>query len=128
MKLHFIVIPFFNVVLISGKDENAINIGKHVYFTYRNSLINLMVTLFIRCKLKFHSSTSFTCICRDFRISGFSRLTICKLITAVTVFWKAFLIKINHKKLDQTISKLLTFAEWTTNFKSRTQEHTPFVF
>ena len=30
VKLHVIVIPMFNVVLISDEDENAINNGKHV--------------------------------------------------------------------------------------------------
>ena len=30
VKLHLIVIPIFNVILISDKDENAINNGKHV--------------------------------------------------------------------------------------------------
>ena len=30
VKLHVIAIPIFNVVLISDKDENAINNGKHV--------------------------------------------------------------------------------------------------
>ena len=29
VKLHIIVIPIFNLVLISHKDENAINNGKH---------------------------------------------------------------------------------------------------
>ena len=32
VKLHVIVIPVFNVVLISDKDENAINNGKYVLF------------------------------------------------------------------------------------------------
>ena len=32
VKLHVIVIPIFNVILISDKDENAINNGKYVLF------------------------------------------------------------------------------------------------
>ena len=47
----------------------------------------------------------------EFWFSGFSRHTIHELIqklTAVTAFLIAFLIKINNKKLDQIISKLLT--------------------
>ena len=39
-----------------------------IYFTYQNTLINFMVTLFIKCKWKFHSNTRFTCICHNFRI------------------------------------------------------------
>ena len=38
MKLHVVVISIFNVVLISDKDENAINNGKHVVlFHFRSS-------------------------------------------------------------------------------------------
>ena len=38
VKLHVIVIPIFNFVLISDKDENAINNGKHfVLFHFRSS-------------------------------------------------------------------------------------------
>ena len=43
----------------------------------------------------------------EFSFSGFSRYTIYKLNAAVTAFLIAFLIKINNKKLDQIISKLL---------------------
>ena len=32
VKLHVTAIPIFNVALISDKDENAINNGKHVLF------------------------------------------------------------------------------------------------
>lgn len=32
VKLHVIVIPIFNAVLMSDKDVNAINKGKHVLF------------------------------------------------------------------------------------------------
>ena len=34
VKLHAIVTPIFNVVLISDKNENAINNGKHVILFY----------------------------------------------------------------------------------------------
>ena len=37
VKLHVIAIPIFNVVLISGKDENAVNNGKHFGFFYFRS-------------------------------------------------------------------------------------------
>ena len=37
VKLHVIVIPIFNVVLISDKDENAINNGKHFVLFYFSS-------------------------------------------------------------------------------------------
>ena len=37
MKLHVIVIPIFDVVLISDKDENTINNGKHVLFQLSKS-------------------------------------------------------------------------------------------
>ena len=68
-----------------------------------------MVTLFIRCKFKRAILFNFfTGICRDFKVSGFSRHTIYKLIIVVTSFLITFLIKINSKKLDQIISKLLT--------------------
>ena len=43
----------------------------------------------------------------EFGFSGFSRHTIYKLIIAVTAFLIAFSIKINNKKLNQIISKLL---------------------
>ena len=46
--------------------------------------------------------------------SEFSRLTIYELITTVTVFLTAFLIKINNKKLDQAIYKLLTLSKYFT--------------
>ena len=43
----------------------------------------------------------------EFSFSGFFRYAIHKLNAAVTAFLIAFLIKINNKKLDQIISKLL---------------------
>ena len=38
VKLHVIVIPIFNVVLISDKDENVINNGKHFVLFYFRSI------------------------------------------------------------------------------------------
>ena len=47
-----------------------------------------------------------------FWFSGFSRLTIYKLITAITAFLIAFSIKINNKKLDQvTFEPLMNFKQ-----------------
>ena len=50
----------------------------------------------------------------EFWFSRFPRLTIYKLITAVTAFFIAFLIKVNDKKLYQIISKLLTLSKYCT--------------
>ena len=49
-----------------------------------------------------------------FWFSGFSRFTIYKLITIAIAFLIAFLIKINNKKLNQIISKLLTLYKYFT--------------
>ena len=88
-----------------------------LYFTYRNTRVNFIVTLFVRCKLKWAICTplvfvtSFTYICRNLLIYfflfydlsyiqlksliGFSRLTIYKVRTSSTLI--AFLIKIINK-------------------------------
>ena len=50
----------------------------------------------------------------EFCFSGFSRLTIYKLITTVTAFLMAFLIKSNDEALDQITSKLLTLSKYFT--------------
>ena len=51
----------------------------------------------------------------EFWFSGFSGHTIYKAtVTAVTAFSIAFLIKINNKKLDHIISKLLTLSKYLT--------------
>ena len=47
----------------------------------------------------------------EFCFSGFSRLTIYKLIRA---FLMAFLIKCNNETLDQITSKLLTLSKYFT--------------
>ena len=78
------------------------------HFTYQNTLINFMVLLFIRYKLKWAisfkvpASLVFAAISESW-FSGFSRFAMYKLTTAVTAFLIAFLIKSNNKKLDQII-------------------------
>ena len=52
VKLHVIVIPIFNAVLMSDKDVNAINKGKHVLFHLSKHFDNIFWAFFIRCKLK----------------------------------------------------------------------------
>ena len=103
------MIPIFNVVLISDKDENAINKGKHVVLfhlsKYSDKLYgNIVYKIQIEMSnfIKVPASLVFAAI-SEFWFSGFSRHTIYKLITAVTAFLIAFLIKINNKKLDQII-------------------------
>ena len=57
----------------------------------------------------------------EFWFSGFSKHTIYKLITLVTAFLIAFLIKTNNKKLHQTNSKLLTWSKYfTCSLRERT--------
>ena len=107
------MIPIFNAILISDKDENAINNGKYVVlFLYRKTLINFMVTLFIVRKLKWAKWVSASLVLAaiaDFWFSGFSRFNIYELVTTAIAFLIAFLIKINNKKLDQIISKLQSY-------------------
>ena len=53
VKLPVIVIPIFNVVLISGKDKNAINNGKHVVlFNLSKYSHKLYGNIVYKCKLK----------------------------------------------------------------------------
>ena len=100
-------------------EMRLIRVNTTFYFTCRNTLTNFMGTLFIRYKLKMSNfikvpaSLVFAAI-SEFWFSGFSRHTIYKLITALTAFLIAFLIKINNKKLDQIISKLLTLSKYFT--------------
>ena len=96
------VIPIFNV--ISDKDENAINKGKHVVLfhlsKYSDKLYNNIVykiQIEMSNFIKVPASLVFA------TISEFSRFTMYKLKTAVTAFLIAFLIKSNNKKLDQII-------------------------
>ena len=70
----------FNVVLISDKDENAINTVNTFYFTHRNVLIQIQSCNFI----KVPASLVFAAI-SEFCFTGFSRPTIYKLITSSTL-------------------------------------------
>ena len=97
------MIPIFNVVLISDKDENAINKGKHVALFHSSKYSDkLYGNIFVRYKLKRAISFVFAAI-SEIRSSGFSRFTMDKLTAAVTAFLIAFFIKSNNKKLDQII-------------------------
>ena len=84
------------------------------YLTYRN-FDKLYGNIVYKMQIEMSSfiqvpaSLVFTTI-SEFWFSGFSRLTTYNLITALT----AFLIKINNKKLDQIISKLLTLSKYFT--------------
>ena len=103
------MIPIFNVVLISDKDENAINNDKYVvlfhlskYFIdklYGNIVYKMQIEM--SSFIQVPASLVFAAIL-EFLFSGFSRLTIYYLITPLT----AFLIKINNKKLDLLYCKL----------------------
>ena len=96
------MIPISNVVLISDKDENAINNGKHVVVVY---LLKYSDKFYGNIVCQMHTEVSnfvqvpgsliFAAIW-EFLFSGFSRLTIHKLITTVTAFLIALLIKINN--------------------------------
>ena len=102
------VIPIFNVVLISNKDNNVVNNDKHVLSHlskcsdkfYGNNVYKMQTEMsnFIQlpASLVFAASS-------EFRFSEFSSLVIYKLITSSI----ACFIKINSKKLDQIISKPL---------------------
>ena len=52
VKLHGIAIPIFNVVLISDKDENAINNGKHILFHLSKCFDKLYVNIVLKNELK----------------------------------------------------------------------------
>ena len=113
------VIPFFNVVLMSDKDENAINNEKHfVLFHLSKYFEKLYGNIVYKMQndmsnfLQVPSSFIFAAI---WGFSGFSGLTTYKLITTVTASLVVFLIEINNKKLDQAISKLLTLSKYFTS-------------
>ena len=103
------MIPVFNVVLISDKDENATDNGKHVVLfhlsKYSDKLYgNVQMSNFSQVP----ALLVFVAI-SEFWFSGLSKLIIYKLIKATTAFLIAFLIKINNKKLDQiTFNKYFT--------------------
>ena len=109
VKLEIIVIPIFNVILISDKDENAINKGKHVVLfhlsKYSDKLYgNIVYKIQIEMSnfIKVPASLVFAAI-SEFWFLGFSKFTMHKLTIAVTAFLIAFLIKRNKKKSDQII-------------------------
>ena len=86
------MIPIFNVVLISDKDENAINKSKHVVWfhlskysdkVYGNAVFKIQIKMgnFIKkSNLIVFAATS------EFWFSRFSRFTMYKLTAAVTGF------------------------------------------
>ena len=91
------VIPIFNVVLISDKDENAINNGKPVVLLhlskyphkhYGNIVYKKQIEMNNFSQVP--ASLVFAVI-SEFWFLGFSRATIYKLIKAVTAFLIAFL-------------------------------------
>ena len=101
------MIPIFNVVFTSDKDENAINKGKHVVLFHLSKYSdkfygNIVYKIEIETStfIKVPASLVFATI-SEFWFSGFSRFTMYKLTTAVTAFLIAFLIKIKNKNLDQ---------------------------
>ena len=103
------MIPVFNVVLISNKDENASDNGRHVVL-FR--LSKYSDKLYGKVEMSNFSQVPVSLVfaaISEFRLSGFSKLIIYKLIKATTAFLIAFLIKINNKKLDQiTFNKYFT--------------------
>ena len=118
-----------NFQLISDKDENAINKGKHfVLFhlskysdkLYGNIVYKLQIEMsnFIKVPASLVFATT-----SEFWFSRFSRFTMYKLTTAVTTFLIACLIKSNNEKLDQIIFHVSdnlmvhgkTTDEWHTN-------------
>ena len=117
MKLHVIMILIFNVVLISDNDENAINSGKHVALFHLSKFSNkLYGNIVYKTQIEMSNfiqvpaSLVFATI-SEFWFSGFSRLTIYKLITTFLI---ALFIKINNKRLGQIISKPLSLSKTFT--------------
>ena len=112
------MIPIFTVVLISDKNENAIINGKHVALFHLSKYFDkLYGNIVYKTQIEMNNfsqvsvSLVFAAIL-EFWFSGFSRLTIYKLITAITAFLIAFSIKINNKKLDQvTFEPLMNFKQ-----------------
>ena len=98
------------MVLISEKDENAINNGKQVVLfhllKYSDKLYsNIVYKIQIEMSnfIQVPASLAFAAI-SEFLFLGFSRFVMKKLTAAVTAFLIAFLIKSNNKKLDQKIA------------------------
>ena len=99
------MIPIFNVILISDKDENAINDRKHALFhlsKYSDKLFgNIVYRIQIAVSNSIQVPVSFVfAAISKFWFSGFSRLTIYNLISRST--------------LDQIISELLTLRKYFT--------------
>ena len=118
------MIPIFNVVLKSDKDENVINNGKHfVLFLLSKYSDKLYANIVFRTQIEMinfiqvQASIAFAAI-SEFWFSEFAGFTICKLKTIVIALLIAFLIKINNKKLDQVISKLQSYFVFQYFWKS----------
>ena len=82
------------------------------YFTYRNTLINFIVTFFIRFNLKSAILFKYQLHLLLSRFQNFDFHDFLGL--TVTEFFIAFLIKINSKTLDHIISKMLTLGRYFT--------------
>ena len=112
------VIPVFNVVLISDKDKNVVNNNKHVLShlskcsdKFHGNIVYKMQTEMSNF-IQLPASLVFVAI-SEFWFSGFSSLITCRLTTSSI----ACFIKINSKKLDQTISKPLMLTKYEINMK-----------
>ena len=93
------VVPIFNVVLISDEDENAINKGKHVVLFHLSKYSDkLYGNIIYKIQTEMSNFIKVLASLVFAAISGFFRFTIYKLTTAVTEFLTAFLIKSNKKR------------------------------
>ena len=109
------MIPIFTVVLISDKNENAIINEKHIALFHLSKYFDGNTVYKTQIEMNNFSQVSVSFVFAailEFWFSGFSRLTTNKPITTITAFLIAFLIKINNKKLNQIISKLLTLSKY----------------
>ena len=109
------MIPIFTVVLISDKNENAIINEKHVALFHLSKYFDGNTVYKTQIEMNNFSQVSVSLVFAailEFWFSGFSRITTYKPITTITAFLIAFLIKINNKKLNQIISKLLTLSKY----------------
>ena len=95
---HNDVVAIFNIVLISDKLYGKIIYKKQIE---TSNFIQVSASLVFVAIL-------------EFWFSRFCRLTIYKLIATLTAFLIAVLIKIDNKKPDQIISRLLTFRKHST--------------
>ena len=109
------MIPIFTVVLISDKNENAIINEKHIALFHLSKYFDGNTVYKTQIEMNNFSQVSVSFVFAailEFWFSVFSRLTTNKPITTITAFLIAFLIKINNKKLNQIISKLLTLSKY----------------